>query len=96
VHDFQHGVCLRIHFYNGWQFFLLLLCTLHFRYDRRCQRFSCFADTDANGYASAKLNAHGHTKAYRHTHTYTYTHTNPNTPGPVLAQFHYSGRLRRA
>ena len=65
MHDFQPRLCLRIHFYNGWQFFLFLLCPLRFRYDRRCQRFSRFTDAntnsncDAHGYSHANSNSNG-------------------------------------
>ena len=45
---FQRRLCLRIHFYTGWQFFLFLLCPLRHRYDWRRQRFSRFPDAESN------------------------------------------------
>jgi hypothetical protein len=63
-------------------------------------RSQCFAntDTDAGGHSDAHryVNTDGHRYVNTDAHTNTNTNTNTNPPGPVLAQFHYSGRLRRA
>ena len=37
MHDFRPGLCLRIHFYAGWHFFLSLLCPLRLGHDRHGQ-----------------------------------------------------------
>ena len=59
MRDFEPGLCLRIHFYTGWQFFLFLLCPLRLRYDWRCQRFSRFpnANTNSNFHTNCNRNA---------------------------------------
>jgi len=61
-------------------------------------RSQCFANTnsDAGGHSDAHryVNTDGH--RYVNTDTDAHTNTNPYSPGRVLAQFHYSGRLRRA
>jgi hypothetical protein len=63
---FQRKLCLRIHFYTGWQFFLFLLCPLRYRYDWRCQRFSRFPDahSDSNGHSNRNRNANWDTNSY--------------------------------
>jgi len=59
-------------------------------------RSQCFANTDTGGHSDAHryVNTDGH--RYVNTDAHAHTNTNPYPPGPVLAQFHYSGRLRRA
>jgi len=69
-------------------------------------RSQCFANTDAGGHSDAHryvntdgdryVNTDGHRYVNTDAHAHTNTNTNPYPPGPVLAQFHYSGRLRRA
>jgi len=72
VHAFQPELCLRIHFYTGWQFFLFLLCPLCFGYDWRGQRFSRFPNTNSNG--NGNSNAHGDAYANAHGDAYANAH----------------------
>src|SRR5205823_9686700 len=62
------GLCLRIHFYTGWQFSLFLLCPLRHRYDWRCQRFSRFPDANSN--RNANGDGSGNRDANCGTHSY--------------------------
>jgi hypothetical protein len=67
---FQPGVCLRIHFYTGWQFFVFLLCALRLRYDWRGQCFSRFPDanTDSDGHSNRNRNANWDSNSYSNCH----------------------------
>jgi hypothetical protein len=61
-------------------------------------RSQCFADTDAHPYINTNghryINTDGH--RYVNTDTHAHTNTNPYPCGPVLAQFHDSGRVQCA
>jgi hypothetical protein len=70
VRAFQRKLCLRIHFYTGWQFFLFLLCPLRHRHDWRCQRFSRFPD--------ANTNSNGHAHRYCHSNRDGYAKCDSN------------------
>jgi hypothetical protein len=63
VRAFQRKLCLRIHFYTGWQFFLFLLCALRLRYDWRCQRFSRFPDANTNSNRDTYGNCHANSNS---------------------------------
>jgi hypothetical protein len=87
---FQSGLCLPIHFYTGWQFFVFLLCALRLRYDWRGQRFSRFPDAnpDSNGHSNRNRNAnwdsdsdsysncHCHGDWYTNSHSKCHCHCN--------------------
>lgn len=74
---FQPGLCLRIHFYTGWQFFLFLLCPLRLRYDWRCQRFSRFPDANTNGNAYSYSYSDRNTNSDSNGNTHSYANRNP-------------------
>jgi hypothetical protein len=57
-------------------------------------RSQCFANTDTD--AGGHSDAHRYVNTDGHRYANTDANANPYPPGPVLAQFHYSGRLRRA
>jgi len=84
VRAFQPRLCLRIHFYTGWQFFLFLLCPLRHRYDWCRQRFSRFADANTNGNRDSNRNANcygdgsSNRNAYCDTDSNAYCHSNTN------------------
>jgi hypothetical protein len=76
VRAFQPRLCLRIHFYTGWQFFLLLLCPLRIGYDGQCQRFSRFPD--ANTYRDADRNSDSNSYGNANSYSNCYCDTDSN------------------
>ena len=62
------------------------------------RRSQCFANTDTDAGAHSDAHRYVNTDGHRYVNTdaHAHTNTNPYPPGPVLAQFHDSGRLRRA
>jgi hypothetical protein len=84
VRDFRPRLCFRVHFYNGWQFFLSLLCPLHFGYDRRCQRFSRFPDANTN----SNCDAHGCSHANSDSNGYSHANDNSNCDGYAKCDSH--------
>jgi hypothetical protein len=92
VHDFQPRLCVPIHFYTGWQFFLFLLCALRFRYDGRGQRFSRLPNADTDGHTNRNTNGHtsrntnGHSDANWDTNSFSKCHFHCNTDGYINSQ----------
>jgi hypothetical protein len=78
VRAFQPELCLRIHFYTGWQFFLFLLCALRFGNDWRGQRCSRFPNPNGNSHIDGSCHGNRHSNCYRnatwHTNGYSYCH----------------------
>jgi hypothetical protein len=91
VRDFQPGLCLRIHFYTGWQFFLFLLCPLHLGYDWRGQRFGQFPNANSNSNSNSTngySNRHWYCNADPYTEgnsTYANTTASPDASASPIA-----------
>ena len=92
---FQRKLCLRIHFYTGWQFFLFLLCPLRHRYDWRGQRFSRFPDanTNGNGHSNRNANCYGDGSSNRDANcgTHSYGDRNSNWDTNSYSNCHCNG-----
>jgi len=67
VRAFQPGLCLPIHFYTGWQFFLFLLFPLRLGYDWRGQRCGRFPNANSNGDSNCHSNRYrnGYSDSHR-------------------------------